>query len=458
MRSYWSRGTTSLDEILEMLTEARDLGEELGNTEIQAEAMAWRVADLRRARRSRLGAPARSRRCARSPSRPRSRSCSTSPSTTARRSRSATAASRRPSSLALRSHELEPPADRPRRLRHLRHPDVQPPPRAGATRRAGAGDQDPRRRGRGAGPWRPGLVALLAELGMEAEARRELARIAGEGLDQFRESLWLASLTYLTDACAALGDEATAALVYPELEPLAGTQRDDRPPRRRATEPPTATSACSPRRSASRSSRGRALRAGARAQPRGWAPRPGSRTRPTSTARFLLARGETTASGPRRCSARPRRSRGASACRPARPDPTRSAPRAGDAALPDGLSPREVQILAPRRPRPQQPRDRQELTISEHTAANHIRSILRKTGCANRTEAASYAHRHAARLGLTGGYDPRHAAVHDRAHVRRPARPQRRRRQAHRGDQRRRGRPLALLVPERRPATHLLPL
>jgi DNA-binding CsgD family transcriptional regulator len=34
------------------------------------------------------------------------------------------------------------------------------------------------------------------------------------------------------------------------------------------------------------------------------------------------------------------------------------------------------------------------LSISEHTAANHVRSILRKTGCANRTEAASYAHRH----------------------------------------------------------------
>ena len=33
------------------------------------------------------------------------------------------------------------------------------------------------------------------------------------------------------------------------------------------------------------------------------------------------------------------------------------------------------------------------LFISEHTAANHIRSILRKTACANRTEAASYAHR-----------------------------------------------------------------
>ena len=35
-----------------------------------------------------------------------------------------------------------------------------------------------------------------------------------------------------------------------------------------------------------------------------------------------------------------------------------------------------------------------ELVISEHTAANHIRSILRKTRCANRTEAATYAHRH----------------------------------------------------------------
>ena len=34
-----------------------------------------------------------------------------------------------------------------------------------------------------------------------------------------------------------------------------------------------------------------------------------------------------------------------------------------------------------------------QLVISEHTAANHVRSILRKTGCSNRTEAALYAHR-----------------------------------------------------------------
>src|SRR5205807_8705732 len=55
------------------------------------------------------------------------------------------------------------------------------------------------------------------------EARRELARIRKQGLEPFREALWLASLAYLTDACAAVGDEEVAALVRPELEPHAGT-------------------------------------------------------------------------------------------------------------------------------------------------------------------------------------------------------------------------------------------
>ena len=33
------------------------------------------------------------------------------------------------------------------------------------------------------------------------------------------------------------------------------------------------------------------------------------------------------------------------------------------------------------------------LFISEHTVANHVRGILRKTACANRTEATAYAYR-----------------------------------------------------------------
>jgi DNA-binding NarL/FixJ family response regulator len=68
------------------------------------------------------------------------------------------------------------------------------------------------------------------------------------------------------------------------------------------------------------------------------------------------------------------------------------------AALPDGLSSREVQILGLVARGLSNREIGGNLSISEHTAANHIRSILRKTGCANRTQAASYAHRH----GLVG--------------------------------------------------------
>ena len=59
---------------------------------------------------------------------------------------------------------------------------------------------------------------------------------------------------------------------------------------------------------------------------------------------------------------------------------------------PSGLSAREIEILR-LVARGLSNRDvGRALSISEHTAANHIRSILRKTGAGNRTEAAAYAH------------------------------------------------------------------
>jgi DNA-binding NarL/FixJ family response regulator len=61
---------------------------------------------------------------------------------------------------------------------------------------------------------------------------------------------------------------------------------------------------------------------------------------------------------------------------------------------PDGLSAREIQILRLLARGLSNREIGAELFISQHTAANHVRSILRKTACANRTEAASYAHRH----------------------------------------------------------------
>ena len=74
--------------------------------------------------------------------------------------------------------------------------------------------------------------------------------------------------------------------------------------------------------------------------------------------------------------------------------PAAAAASSAAAVLPDGLSPREVQILTLVAQGLSNRQVGAELSISEHTAANHVRSILRKTGCANRTEAASYAHRH----------------------------------------------------------------
>ena len=117
-------------------------------------------------------------------------------------------------------------------------------------------------------------------------------------------------------------------------------------------------------------------------------------TRCTSTPRLLLARGDereraAALLGEAAALAEEHRDAGAAA-----PDPGDSDPPRRPAALPDGLSAREVQILRLVARGLSNREIGEALSISEHTAANHIRSILRKTGCANRTEAASYAHRH----------------------------------------------------------------
>ena len=62
--------------------------------------------------------------------------------------------------------------------------------------------------------------------------------------------------------------------------------------------------------------------------------------------------------------------------------------------LPDELSSREVEILRLVATGRSNREIGAELFISGHTVANHMRSILRKTGAANRTEAAGYAYRH----------------------------------------------------------------
>lgn len=71
---------------------------------------------------------------------------------------------------------------------------------------------------------------------------------------------------------------------------------------------------------------------------------------------------------------------------------------AGEAAVidapdspPDGLTPREVEVLRLIANGRSNREIANELVISFNTVTNHVKHILGKTGCANRTEAAAYA-------------------------------------------------------------------
>jgi DNA-binding CsgD family transcriptional regulator/tetratricopeptide (TPR) repeat protein len=389
MRAYWARGTTGLDEILGMLTESRDLAVELGDIELQAEAMEWRISalialgDLESARQelaevyemaSRVGQPFIIH-----------------------------VAQHYRSTIALcdgRLAEAEETAERSfewGRLLTGRDPTATYGVQMfGIRREQGrlaelapvvrilAASKD-----RG-GAWGPGLAAVLAELGMHDEARRELERVRRKGLIELRTGLWMASLVYLADAIALVGDHALAAEVYTELLPNAGTIV-------------TVGHGVACYGSADRYLGVVAATAGEREIARGhleialeveramgaW----------TWLAHSQYALGKLLVEAGDDDRARGRellREAGSLAERIGMPTLLGRVRAQGALAPrrppPDGLSPRELQILRLVARGLSNREIGERLVVSEHTAANHVRSILRKTGCANRTEAAAYAY------------------------------------------------------------------
>jgi pimeloyl-ACP methyl ester carboxylesterase/DNA-binding CsgD family transcriptional regulator len=76
--------------------------------------------------------------------------------------------------------------------------------------------------------------------------------------------------------------------------------------------------------------------------------------------------------------------------------PLPQAPRPNETpqAAPGSLTAREVEVLRLIAEGRSNQEIAQELVISFNTVTNHVKNILGKTGCANRTEAATYAHRH----------------------------------------------------------------
>jgi DNA-binding CsgD family transcriptional regulator/tetratricopeptide (TPR) repeat protein len=389
MRAYWARGTTGLDEILEMLTESRDLAAELGDIELQAEAMEWRISalialgDLESARQelaevyemaSRVGQPFIIH-----------------------------VAQHYRSTIALsdgRLAEAEETAERSfewGRLLTGRDPTATYGVQMFGIRReqgrlaelapvvrilAASKDQG--------GAWGPGLAVVLAELGMHDEARRELERVRRKGLMELRTGLWLASLVYLVDAVALVGDDALAAEVYTELLPSAGSIV-------------TVGHGVACYGSADRYLGVVAATAGEREIARGHlevaleVDRAMGAWTWLAHSQYALGKLLVQAGGDDR--ARGRRllqEAGSLAERIGMPTLLGRVRAEGGPAPrrppPDGLSPRELQIL---RLVAQGLSNRDigaRLVVSEHTAANHVRSILRKTGCANRTEAAAYAY------------------------------------------------------------------
>jgi DNA-binding SARP family transcriptional activator len=70
--------------------------------------------------------------------------------------------------------------------------------------------------------WRAALAVVLIESGAVEEGRASYARFADEGFANVPwEFHWLGTMALLTEACAALGDAAGAALLYERLLPFA---------------------------------------------------------------------------------------------------------------------------------------------------------------------------------------------------------------------------------------------
>ncbi|HEX7037650.1 MAG TPA: AAA family ATPase [Pseudomonadales bacterium] len=236
--------------------------------------------------------------------------------------------------------------------------------------------------------WAPGLMVVCLETGLDAEARQAFERLAGDGFSGIpNDDVWLASMAFCAETCARLGDAARAPILYEALLPYAGQT---------AWQPATLCLGCvdfhlglladaAGRRQAAVAhleaaiDRNRAMQA--------WPPL--ARTQ-TELGRLLLDADPPAAKRVLTDAEQLAGRLGMSALT------ARIAALldGGAAGLPDGLTPREIDVLKLLAIGRSNKDVSRVLGISLSTVATHVRSILEKTGCANRTEAAAYALRH----------------------------------------------------------------
>jgi class 3 adenylate cyclase/DNA-binding CsgD family transcriptional regulator len=255
-----------------------------------------------------------------------------------------------------------------------------------------------------AAAWRPGLALLYSELGRRQEARTEFEHLARRDFaDLPRDSLWMACMTYLTDVCTFLGDAPRAAILYQLLLPYAG----------RTVVIGNATAcygavsrylgmlaATMERWEEAAQHFEDALAMNTRMGARPWLAhtqheyatmllarnQPGDREEATALLNEALATAREL--GMRALEAR-LTVRDAQIPAPASPTPPTLT----------GLSQRELEVLRLLAIGKSNQEIADALFISLNTVATHVRNILTKTGCINRTEAAAYVLRHDLRAG-----------------------------------------------------------
>jgi len=249
--------------------------------------------------------------------------------------------------------------------------------------------------------WEPGLLALYTELGLADDARdllwQLLDRIDETAARQSPWAQWTAVLVFLVEAALALGDESAARRLRPLLAPYSGQQLI-------AGQfvavfgPADAYLAALDSLLGDRDSAER-LFAAALAQATGFGALIHRASTLTAWAAHLAAAADP---DPRTGEMRAEARRMAASTGQARllrlldqldtpaagPDDRDSRAAGPDAA---GLTPREIVVLRLVASGTSNREIASRLKISENTAANHVRSILLKTGAANRTQVAMLA-------------------------------------------------------------------
>jgi DNA-binding CsgD family transcriptional regulator len=236
------------------------------------------------------------------------------------------------------------------------------------------------------GRWVPGLLALYTELGVQEGVRRSLRELMKRDLDaHVFDAQWPMELAFMAEGALALGDVEIAEELRPFLARFQGMNV-------------IGGQFIAPFGSADRFLGRIAALVGEPEQAEGHFAiaeamdrRMGAVIHEAETlahwSGFLAAR------DPDRSHALARRAR-EMASKTGQKRVLRLLGLSGPGLAPDGLSEREMEVLRLLAEGLSNKEIAESLFISANTAANHVRSILMKTGSANRTQAAIYASDH----------------------------------------------------------------